>query len=255
MSNGPETPQHDDDVRDLMGAYALNALNDAERAEVEAYLAENDDAAREVQGLVDAAAQYGAAHSVTPPEWMRQAVLDRITESGPVASSQQAAPAPTSARARAQRRWFGWVSGAVAAAATVVAIVLGVSLSQTQSELEAVRADQAYVAEVSAQPDAELVPLDAEDGHGNVVVSRSADAAAFIAGGMDKVSEEETYQLWVIGDEVRSAGTFDVGADGSTGVLAAEGVDDAAALGVTVEPAGGSEQPTMDPIMLAELPS
>ncbi|WP_162448409.1 anti-sigma factor [Phytoactinopolyspora mesophila] len=53
----------------------------------------------------------------------------------------------------------------------------------------------------------------------------------------------------------RPAGVLGDTDDGELGPFTAVGLEDADHLGVTIEPEGGSEQPTTDPIMLIELPT
>jgi anti-sigma-K factor RskA len=70
----------------------------------------------------------------------------------------------------------------------------------------------------------------------------------FAARGLQDLPDDRTYQLWVIGgDGIESAGLLDV-EDG----VARAWVGDAPAgssLAVSVEPEGGSDQPTTTPIV------
>jgi anti-sigma-K factor RskA len=73
--------------------------------------------------------------------------------------------------------------------------------------------------------------------------------AALIVAGLPATALDETYQLWYLGgDAPVSAGTFDAGDDLSVVDVNAdfEGFEGAA---VTIEPAGGSDQPTTDPVL------
>lgn len=67
---------------------------------------------------------------------------------------------------------------------------------------------------------------------------------------------EETYQLWFIfisGSQARSAGTVDVDQPGRRSRLLAHGIADAKAVGITIEPRGGSRAPTTKPVALIPL--
>jgi anti-sigma-K factor RskA len=68
--------------------------------------------------------------------------------------------------------------------------------------------------------------------------------------GLATLSDDEAYALWYItGDQISPAGLFTVDADGQT-VQVLEGEFVAGTIvGVTVEPASGSPQPTSDPIV------
>lgn len=73
---------HDDagrpDVRDLLGAYALDAVDDVERRAVERLVASDPDAAQELAGLRATAALMGSAVQTAPPADVRGAVLEAI---------------------------------------------------------------------------------------------------------------------------------------------------------------------------------
>ncbi|RMI13971.1 hypothetical protein, partial [Cellulomonas triticagri] len=66
-------------TRELIGAWALDALDATERAAVEDLIARDTDAAREAHGLRETAAVLGAAVAVGAPASVRAAVLERVT--------------------------------------------------------------------------------------------------------------------------------------------------------------------------------
>ncbi|MYR40547.1 anti-sigma factor, partial [Streptomyces sp. SID5910] len=75
------------------------------------------------------------------------------------------------------------------------------------------------------------------------------------ASGMAEPPRGKVYQLWF--DDhgtMRSAGLMDPGRK-SQAVLMEGAVDGAAGVGITVEPAGGSPQPTTTPIALMTMPA
>ena len=80
--------------------------------------------------------------------------------------------------------------------------------------------------------------------------SNSLLSSALIMDGMEPLPAGKVYELWYINDSgARPAGTFTVPNDGRTwrvldGEMVAGDV-----VGVTVEPAGGSDQPTTQPIV------
>ncbi len=65
----------DDALRELLAAYALNACEPNEVAQVERYLARDPEAAAEVAQLSTAAAWIGATEALTPPAELRASVL------------------------------------------------------------------------------------------------------------------------------------------------------------------------------------
>ena len=61
------------------------------------------------------------------------------------------------------------------------------------------------------------------------------------------------YELWYIGESgARPAGTFSVSESGATWRVLDGDMVAGDMVGVTVEPRGGSEQPTTDPIVAIE---
>ncbi|MDH6223182.1 anti-sigma-K factor RskA [Streptomyces sp. MJP52] len=77
----------------------------------------------------------------------------------------------------------------------------------------------------------------------------------FVATGMSPPPRGKVYQLWFAdGEEMRSAGLMAPGR-GSQTVLMRGPVGGASDVGITVEPAGGSKQPTSEPVALLDMPA
>ena len=86
-------------------------------------------------------------------------------------------------------------------------------------------------------------------------MSPSLDEAVFVADDLDAAPSGQTYQLWFVGADgsAVSAGTFLPGADGGAAVALPGAPGAAAAVGMTLEPAGGSPQPTSQPVLAIPL--
>ncbi len=67
------------DACELLGAYALDAVDDDDAAAVAALIAEDDGADRELHRLRGAAAWVGATEALAPPRDLRVALLERAT--------------------------------------------------------------------------------------------------------------------------------------------------------------------------------
>lgn len=158
----------------------------------------------------------------------------------------------------ARRATAPWWNGMLATAAAIVAVLLvGVSLlvanlNERIDELETATSD---MAEMLAAPDAQTLAAQGPEGSfARVILSASRGEAMFLADGMDPAPQEHTYELWVIDDEgAHPAGLFDVDDSGRVTQLLSGDMERAAAIGVTVEPEGGSPEPTTEPIMLIEI--
>jgi uncharacterized protein (TIGR03083 family) len=72
-----ELSGRDDELRELLAAYALDAVDEDEAVEVEAFVARDADAAREADSLREAAAWVGASEALAPPESLRRGLFDR----------------------------------------------------------------------------------------------------------------------------------------------------------------------------------
>lgn len=229
------------DRHDLLGAYALDAVDDGERALVEELIARDPVARREADDLRDTASLLGltAGAERTPPAlWDRivSAIDDGRERPATVASLDEA-------RARRGSKWGkpAWIVGLAAALALVVGIGVGYTARNAPAGgLSAAYRTAAGRGEVldlrdpaTKQPMA-TVAWDAQAGAGFV---RNRRMAALPAG--------QVYQLWVV---PRGAGATPV----SVGVLGGEPAavssfqwsGPMSAVAVSVERVPGAETPT-----------
>ncbi|WP_285759980.1 anti-sigma factor [Nocardiopsis ansamitocini] len=232
------------DLHTLAGAYALNALGGDELHRFEGHLLQCESCVQEVRGLSETTALLGAAAALTPPPAMRERVLSEVSR------TRQLAPAPIQLSSPAGgwgRRW----SFLALAACLVLALALGGVAVNQQIQLDQARQHDQAIAQVLAASDATYVSGDAGDGvHATVVASESAGGLVFTASGLAPL-EGKDYQLWLADPDgaMRSGGVVPIGSDGIPQPLLASGLDEANGVAVTIEPEGGSDQPTSSPIM------
>jgi Anti-sigma-K factor rskA len=183
----------------------------------------------------------------------------------------------THARPRRARTWVPWLSGAVATAAIVVAVLLGFAQAHTQSELNQARAQNQALAADRARIAAELDRARAHDqalaailgaphvtllsqgtakgGVAVVVLDAAKRQLIVAASGLPALPAGHVYQLWLIGPvKIVSAGLLPTAKSGVTSPVVATGIVKGDKLGLTVEPAPGSAQPTTVPIVALPLP-
>jgi anti-sigma-K factor RskA len=233
----------DDDLAGLAGLYALDALDDLERARFERYLAEHPEVQDEVAGFRATAARLGATAAEPAPSAMRASVVDRL------GSVRQEAPRVGPAATAGGRSPVARVAATAAAVLLVVAVgVGGFALGRGNSGGD-------EVAEVLARPDAAVLELQGDDlGPARVVVSPSDGRAVLVAADLAAPPAGSTYELWRVRDEVAtSVGTFDPDDEGTVTAPVELDVVDGDLVAVTVEPAGGSEQPTLPIVLSAEV--
>jgi anti-sigma-K factor RskA len=147
------------------------------------------------------------------------------------------------------------VLAAAAAIAAVVALALGLRAVDLSGKLDDTRAalDRAQTsAAVLADPDAQSVDLQAGDGR---LVVDADGQAVLVLDGLDPAPAGKTYEMWVVpgGDieQASSAGLF-AGSAGREIVPVAGTVQSGDVVAVTVEPAGGVEAPTTQPVVASD---
>lgn len=252
-----------DNVHALLGAYAVDAVTEAERAEFESHLPSCEDCATELTGLREVAATLADAEAVPPPASLRARVLEEIART-PQLAPEAAAPAPTAAAAPAtapvtdlsvardaRRRWPRMVLAAASVAVLAGAGAFGgVMLAERNAQL----AMEQDVMMVASAPDAQSMDLDLGTSH--LVVSDRMASVVAMGEDCPQPKDGMTYQLWVVmEDGSKHAGpTFTPEADGSFMALM-DGMAMAGVTGfvVTEEPSGGSDAPTGDMVAGVEL--
>jgi anti-sigma factor RsiW len=246
------------DLHTLTGAYALHALSEDERGAFERHAADCEACTEEVRELTETAARLALAVSAVPRPELRAGVLRRITTVRQDAPPTVPLPrsARSAARARGLSRWA--LAACLAAAAALGGTTVWQHDRAQDARQQAQRAERRTdaVASVLGAPDARTRSAKLADGaRGTVVVSRSLDEAVFIASGMAEPPAGKVYQLWFDdAGTMRSAGLMDPGRT-TEAVLMEGSVDGASGMGVTVEPAGGSAEPTSSPVALMALPA
>ena len=88
-----------------------------------------------------------------------------------------------------------------------------------------------------------------------MIANPSSQSAVLDVTGLPPLEPGKTYQVWLIANAPVSAGLLTVDANGQ-GVLiitSTESIGSFKSLGISVEPAGGSPQPTGDIVVLSDL--
>jgi anti-sigma-K factor RskA len=235
----------------LTGSYALDALSDEERVEFEKHLDQCPSCAEEVRGLRETASRLAMATAVTPPAGMRPRVLAAAPLTRQVPPTDRSAPRGGGFRRKRLSR-AGLTAGILALAAAVV-FLLVMTLS-TNSQLQQARQDNSAIAAVLAAPDARIESLPAAAG-GTVtaVMSLHQAEAVVTTSALPALPGTRVYQLWVMtsAGAAKSAGLLTVTSSSTTSApLLAAGVLPGDRLGITVEPSGGTAQPTTTPIVV-----
>lgn len=234
------------DVHTLIGAYALDALDDDERAAFERHLAECEPCRDEVAGLRTIAVRLADAAAVPAPARMRGRVMQQISQTPQERdlSRETGAPAGRSRGGDRSRLWL-------AAAAVLAVICLGtgaIAWSQYRAAQDARATEQAIIT-VIADPAARVVvsPL---IGGGTARLVVSADRAVLAGYAVPGLPQDRTYQLWIIRGKVITSGGLGPAGAAAAGTWSRllDGVRAGDVVAISIEPRGGSRQPTTTPI-------
>ena len=249
---------------DSAASYALDALDGDERAKFEAHLADCRECQSEVAAFreVAGALAHAAPPDVSPSPALRERILRDARQVRPITVASRANGSSPASRGRGSVA--PWI---VAVASLAAAIVFAFVSRGERNEAARLRGELAEARASLARGDSALAAFLGPEVH---VVSLSASPTqkpglrvfwnhtgnAFIvtALGLPPAPAGKTYQLWAIrkGKPPMSMGTFDPDPSGRTTKMLAVTqeinaggfIDDCA---LTVEPAGGSGQPTEAP--------
>ena len=246
-----KTGRHD--LHGLTGAYALDALTGLELDQFEHHLHGCPPCENEVRGFRETATSLAVAVAASPPPELRERVLTMASVTRQLPPEVREVPP---ARLRPARSpWLPRMAAAVAAAGVAAAVALGVVQSSTQHRLDQAQAENRSVAAVLAAPDARLaVHRTTAGGVATVVASPSRHALVISTSGLPALRGGKVYELWFLsGQTARRAGLLPAPASGRTAPLLASGLAAGDAVALTVEPAGGTSQPTTKPIVVMAL--
>jgi anti-sigma-K factor RskA len=249
-----------DDLHLWSGLYATDALTPDERARYEDHLASCPDCREEVAGFQDTAALLAAATATAPPADLRSKVLAQVastrqdapaTESAPPLQHEPPAPAAPDTVVPFARPTRGRVPRWLLAAAAVLLVIGGIGVLVAGRDTGSV-SEAEQVAAVLARADARIITLKGEDRAPlKLVWSPSQGEGALLADDLASIDESKTYELWAIADgKPAQVALFRPDERGVVRTHFTTDLRSADAVGVTVEPAGGSDAPTT-PILLS----
>ena len=251
---------NDEIFEDLKDAYVLDALPEEERRSFEEYLAAHPERQAEIDELGAVAGLLAfAPHQQEPPPELRRRIMEVV----------EAEAAPRRDRRESMfARLVGYIGArglAFGAAALLLIGLLSWNLllqGQVEDLQGEVRSSQGQVNDLQAQVEdaqaqqTQTIQLSgtwANQGADAEVASIDADRIILVADNLPSVPEGQTCQIWVIkGDVPEPSGLFQPGSE-ETAAPVTTPLKKGDTIAVTVEPAGGSELPTSDPVLSAEL--
>ena len=284
-SGGPRHPNSDD-----LTLYAMQLLSTGEAAAITRHLDQCDECRAELARIHDDLAVYASTSDLkSPPAAARQRLIQQIArepkivptarpiaelDHPPIAAFGRAgsvfaeeAPQPRHSGGRSFLVWSGW--GIAAGLAIALGFLYGdrTTLRETVASqagqiqrlntdaasahqlMDALTDPKAVRVALTTTPQLKAQPV------GGVTYNPAKGTLVFLASNLDPLQALKTYELWVIPADGRApvpAGTFHPDDQGNASVIMPtlpRGVA-AKAFGVTIEPDGGSQTPTL-PIVLA----
>ena len=238
------------DIHSLSGAYALDAVDDLERAAFERHLRECEACSLEVGELRETVARLADTAAVEPPPSLRASVLDVVSRTPQAPPGRPGRSQSTGHAAAARWRRFAAVSvaaGVIAAGAGVGTwAVANQNIDDARQVAAEARRRATEIEQVLSAPDAKVFPMAVSGGTINVIVSQSRNRAVAALAGLPDPGEGKVYQLWMLSvpnepASARSPGPLPVGQTSGSQLL---DVDNAVQFGVSVEPKSGSPKPT-----------
>jgi anti-sigma-K factor RskA len=307
--------------QDLFPFYALDALTEAERTEVELYVTANPEARERLEVLMDTTERLPQEiEPIMPSPEVKANLMARVRADARAQQATSSPPHPTtpppvhSSFWERVRDWYGRlqispIMPALVGVCILVAIfTVGWAMNQMQqnddlqtqvaslqaelvtlqeqvanseNNMAAVHTEnESLQAEVNAlqsenaalrqqienqnemlaayqQPGSITMAIgDATGSHpeatGTLTVDPATGTAVFVTNNLPPLHETQVYQLWFIqGETPVSAGIFNVDESGHGKLAIATAVPGTFdAMGLTIEPAGGSESPTLDQLIL-----
>jgi anti-sigma-K factor RskA len=232
--------------RDNVGSYVLHALPDDEYQRFTTHLRECEDCQREIANLQTAADTLPlATDQIAPPPELKDRIMavvrgeaELLNAAGARVDEAEPAPAPR----RERRRWLLSLRPLPAAGLATAVLAIGVAGGALLTGGDDTRTVSAKVTLASAP--AARASLDVTGDDGRLKVS------GFPPAGSDRV-----YQVWLVRGKGRpaSAGLFRVPANGRATFAIPESMTGVDQVMVSVEPGGGSDQPTTKPVAAASM--
>jgi anti-sigma-K factor RskA len=268
---------HSEHFEELCAGYVLNALSAAENEEFEELLREADEDQRQTFDEMQSAANNLAftVEKVQPSASVKKAVIKNI-ESGSTSDDAVAVSAvPTDSESKEKSRGLSRSTLAMAASFALLIITLALAYfafdqnatineqEATITELKSENQQKDEMLSILGARTVDLVVMDGLEvnpgGYGKVIWDAENQQALLQVSNLPEVPSGKAYQLWLIkNNKPVPSGLFSVQTGAKDSFFKIEQMADANkqsanAFAITLEPEGGSQQPTGAMYMLGNV--
>jgi len=225
------------ELLELATPYALHAVSDSERADIDRQVAAAASPvatafADEVRAVCETMAIVSAATAAEPPTHLRAAIL---------ALAKPAKP-------DRQSHWRTTILASAAAAIAAVLTAVGIHVLTRPS------ATPTVAEQIMTAPDVRTVSRPLSAGTATVVFSHDRNAGVLVMNNVPPPSPGTVYQMWLIGaNGPTSAGTMNTAAVAPSTTATLRDIGASTALAFTVEPGTGSPRPTSPVLVVLPL--
>lgn len=172
------------------------------------------------------------------------------------AESESAGGAVLAPTGAARARWFTRPVGILAASAAAAALFFGggAVIGQLTEPAQQQQQQASGIEEIYAAEDFQRAVTDVSTGGTAALVwSNELQRSAVVLDGLTSLPGDQTYELWYINESgAVPAGTFGVSSSSPVTQVLDGTMQPGDTIGITIEPQGGSESPTTDPIAVIQ---
>ena len=224
-----------DRIETVIAAYAMGAVPEDEVPAIRAHILSCEECFAEAESYSEALAALTMTVEPVPlPKGFAERVLEEARAASPAASKE------TASKRHTWRRFLVPGLAALTIVSLLVTTLTLVGSADRQREYDSIVA--------SLVRDREAFSLEGPGG-AEAVLASSDEGSVLVAVDLGEAPRGRDYQLWLIKDGVPTPSvTFDV-TDPVVVVESNVDLDEYEAAAITVEPDGGSRQPTTDPVL------
>lgn len=229
-----------EEVEELAGAYALQALPPETLQAAQEHL-ESCSRHPAMAGLRTVASQlHAAAPEMEPPPRLKTRLMDTVRRE----AAQPAQRAVDRPGGLGLRRWLPPIIPRYALAGALAVFIAALIGWNVYLQTADGGQNVTFVRALTGGGVAE----------GRILYLEQDQLAVITIENLDPLSDDETYQVWAIsGGTPTGIGLFNTSERGEATAAIEVDLSDVETVAITVEPAGGSPQPTSDPVLSSQI--